>query len=142
MAKKGDMIVFTYNGKRTIDYVDHKVYGWYRTKWNSYTNWSEKVADFGCENIHYSWYELVRIYFPINSRTRPIDEKDVNYIALIPKGSIHWIDKAYDYANLNSEDDDCIWKAIYKYKRLRELNEEQQQLVYDLLAERLGYKTA
>lgn len=49
------------------------------------------------------------------------------------------IDKAYDYCNLNSQDDDCIWKSIYKYKALRELTEDQQEEVYDLISKRLGF---
>lgn len=141
IAKKGDMVIFTQYGNRIIDYVDHKALGWYTTRYNSYTSWSEKIAEFDCERVSSNWFKLIRLYFPIDSTTRPIDEKDVENIVLIPKGSISWIDKAYDWANINSEDDDCIWKAINKYKRLRELNDEQQRLIYDLLAERLGYKT-
>lgn len=49
------------------------------------------------------------------------------------------IEKAYNKANLNSEDDDCIDIAINKYKVLRELSEEEKEKVYEEISKRLGF---
>lgn len=50
-----------------------------------------------------------------------------------------WIDKAFDYANSNSDDCDIIYKSINKYKALKELNEQEKDIIYDLISARLGY---
>lgn len=50
-----------------------------------------------------------------------------------------WIERAYNYCNLNSYDDDCIYKAIYKYKALRELNDNDIETIYNILRDRLGF---
>lgn len=49
------------------------------------------------------------------------------------------LERAYNYCNLNSLDDDCIYKAINKYKALRELSEDKQEEVYNYLVKRLGF---
>lgn len=49
------------------------------------------------------------------------------------------IEKAFNYANLNTEDDDIIYKAIYKYKILSSLDEKEIDEIYDYIAERLGF---
>lgn len=49
------------------------------------------------------------------------------------------IERVYDYCNLNiGEDDDCIYKSIYKYKVLRELEQERIDEIYDEISSRLG----
>lgn len=50
------------------------------------------------------------------------------------------IDKAYHYCNLNSEDDDCIYKSINRYKALRDLDNKQKDIIYEIIAKRLGFK--
>lgn len=50
-----------------------------------------------------------------------------------------WIDKAFDYANANSDDDDIIYKSIFKYKALRNLPEEDIDAIYSEIANRMGY---
>lgn len=52
---------------------------------------------------------------------------------------IQAIERAYNFSNLNSEDDDCIDMAINKYKVLRELNKEQKEKVYEEIAKRIGF---
>ena len=49
------------------------------------------------------------------------------------------IEKAYNKANLNSEDDDCIYKAIYSYKILRELEQKEIDSIYEDISKRLGF---
>ena len=49
------------------------------------------------------------------------------------------VEKAFDKANLMGEDAD-IYKALYSYKIIRELDEEQIELLYDYLADRLGFR--
>ena len=49
------------------------------------------------------------------------------------------IEKAYNYCNTHSDNDDCIWMSIYRYKALRELSEENKEEIYDILSIRLGY---
>lgn len=45
------------------------------------------------------------------------------------------VDKAFDKANLMNEPD--IYKALYSYKAIRELEDEKIELLYDYLSERL-----
>jgi len=45
-----------------------------------------------------------------------------------------WIQKAVDYANLNAEDDDIVYKAINKYKVLRELDDNKKDMVYNMIS--------
>lgn len=52
------------------------------------------------------------------------------------------IQKAVDYCNLHSEDCDVIYKSIYRYKALRELSEDQQDEIYDIISVSLGYGDA
>lgn len=49
-----------------------------------------------------------------------------------------WIEKAFDKANLQGEDVD-LWEIIYSYKAFQNLTDEQQEELYDYLAERLGF---
>jgi len=46
--------------------------------------------------------------------------------------------KAFDKANLIGEDVD-LWKLIYSYKALRELPDEEQEKIYNELADGLGF---
>lgn len=48
------------------------------------------------------------------------------------------IQKAFDKANLIGEDVD-LWEVIYSYKALRELSDEEQEKIYNELAEALGF---
>lgn len=48
------------------------------------------------------------------------------------------VEKAFNRANLEGEDSD-IYNHIYAYKALRELPTEQIEVIYDYLAERLGF---
>lgn len=50
-----------------------------------------------------------------------------------------WIQKAIDYSNLNSDDCDIIYKAINKYKALRELTDNQKDEVYEIISNALGW---
>lgn len=48
------------------------------------------------------------------------------------------VNKAFDRANLEGQDSD-IYNQMYRYKAIRDLSEKQQNLIYDYLAERLGF---
>ena len=48
------------------------------------------------------------------------------------------VEKAFNRANLEGEDSD-IYNHIYAYKALRNLPQEQIEVIYDYLAERLGF---
>lgn len=48
------------------------------------------------------------------------------------------IEKAFNKANLIGEDAD-LWGIIYGYKALRELSDEEQETIYNDLADRLGF---
>lgn len=50
-----------------------------------------------------------------------------------------WVQKAIDYSNLNSDDCDIIYKAINKYKALRELPEAQKEEAYETISNALGW---
>lgn len=52
---------------------------------------------------------------------------------------IQAIERAYNYANLNSEDDDIIYKAIYKLKVLKHLDYNFIEAIYNYIADRMGY---
>lgn len=84
---------------------------------------------------------MCRVFIKLETQANPlvlgIDE--INTIQKdFTKVQYNAIAKAVDWANLNTDDDDCVWKAINKYKALRDLSEEQQATVYDLIVERLG----
>ena len=49
------------------------------------------------------------------------------------------VNKAFDRANLEGEDSD-IYNQMYRYKAIRDLSSVQQELVYDYLSERLGFR--
>lgn len=48
------------------------------------------------------------------------------------------LDKAFDKANLIGEDAD-LYKVLYSYKAFREMDQSDLEIVYDYLAERLGF---
>ena len=49
-----------------------------------------------------------------------------------------WVDKAFDKANLIGEDAD-LYAVMYSYKAIRDLPNSDVELIYDYLAERLGF---
>lgn len=84
----------------------------------------------------------VKQWITINGKHIPVFEKDEKSPLLSfekdnPKMT-KWIEKAFDKANLMGEDVD-LWGVIYGYKAFRDLTEQQQEELYDYLAERLGF---
>lgn len=77
---------------------------------------------------------------PEIKREKTFKFEDIESMVVIPRKAMNFYDKIYDYANLNSESDDCIWDAINKYKATRELTAEQRLFLYDIVASRMGWK--
>ena len=48
------------------------------------------------------------------------------------------VNRAFDRVNLEGEDSD-IYNHMYRYKAIRELSDEQQDLVYEYIRERAGF---
>lgn len=146
--KKGDNVKINYSyGKDVVGKVDSAMCGLYYTvSHHNYRNTFhyEKVDNVYDEHNNPSdWKCIYRVFLKIESQYNVLilDINEINTIEIdFTKAQYNAIDKAYNYCNLNSEDDDCIYKAINKYKALKDLTEDQQDKVYNILANRLGFK--
>lgn len=119
----------------------------FRGEYTGKTNWTkpisreeffEKYAD--TDQKQYVYSMEFGLDFVQKERKALISVLDIEDIEIeIPKKAFKYIDMAYDYANLNSDCDDCIEIAINKYKVLRELNSKIHDTVYNMISSRLGF---
>lgn len=83
----------------------------------------------------------VKRWITVNGKHIPIYDDSADKLSFLdnnPKLE-KWVEKAFDKANLMGEDAD-IYEALYSYKAIRELDEEQIEALYDYLADRLGFR--
>ena len=83
----------------------------------------------------------VEKWITVNGKHVPIYADNADNLSFIDKDPKlkKAVEKAFDKANLMGEDAD-IYKALYSYKAIRDLDDEQIELLYDHLADRLGFR--
>lgn len=163
-AKKGDILSITWSkdGERFIKdrfnvtdesvIVFEKLYcevgerqfnyrGEYTKTWWTRPMTSEKFFNEFYETEQNRFCVSMTFVFVIDEKHIQVEPSDIEDVEITMTNKVlKAIDKAYDYCNLNSTDDDCIYKSINKYKALKELPSEKQDEVYEIIAKRLGFK--